>query len=218
MVGYQQDRRRRATFAGSRSDSRRHAADDSRSSPGLSTVCPHALQDRPSPCHGTCGALAARVPQGNCCFPMQAKSAEWPPLRRPRRPQCQGPEMKKAGLATFLGLVLLAPAHAEDDAAQFFKGKTVRIIVGVGVGSGYDLNARLLARHLPDHIPGHPAVVVQNQPGAGSLTMRSEEHTSELQSLRHLVCRLLLEKKKTPSRNPIPPNAPHRTPSRHALR
>ena len=82
--------------------------------------------------------------------------------------------MKKAGLATLIGVALLAPAHAEDDAAQFFKGKTVRIIVGVGVGSGYDLNARLLARHLPDHIPGHPAVVVQNQPGAGSLTMTNQ--------------------------------------------
>jgi tripartite-type tricarboxylate transporter receptor subunit TctC len=82
--------------------------------------------------------------------------------------------MKKAGLATLIGLVLLAPAHGEEDAAQFFKGKTVRIIVGVGVGSGYDLNARLLARHLPDYIPGHPAVIVQNQPGAGSLTMTNQ--------------------------------------------
>jgi tripartite-type tricarboxylate transporter receptor subunit TctC len=82
--------------------------------------------------------------------------------------------MQKAGLATLIGLVFLAPAHAEDDAAQFFKGKTVRIVVGVGVGSGYDLNARLLARHLGDYIPGHPAVIVQNQPGAGSLTMTNQ--------------------------------------------
>ena len=82
--------------------------------------------------------------------------------------------MKKAGLATLLGLVLLAPAHAEDDAAQFFKGKTVRIIVGVGVGSGYDINARLLARYLPKYIPGNPSVIVQNQPGAGSLTMTNQ--------------------------------------------
>ena len=57
--------------------------------------------------------------------------------------------MRTAGLATLLGvtLVALAPARAED-VADFFNGKTVRIIVGVGVGSGYDLNARR-ARALP---------------------------------------------------------------------
>jgi len=81
--------------------------------------------------------------------------------------------MTKAGLATLLLLILLAPARA-DDVADFFRGKTVRIVVGVGVGSGYDLNARLLARHLPNYIPGHPAVIVQNQPGAGSLTMTNQ--------------------------------------------
>jgi tripartite-type tricarboxylate transporter receptor subunit TctC len=89
--------------------------------------------------------------------------------------------MKKAGLATLRLLVpliallipLSAPARAED-VAEFFRGKTVRIIVGVGVGSGYDLNARLLARHLPNYIPGHPTVIVQNQPGAGSLTMTNQ--------------------------------------------
>jgi tripartite-type tricarboxylate transporter receptor subunit TctC len=81
--------------------------------------------------------------------------------------------MKKAGIATLLLLALLVPARAED-VAEFFRGKTVRIIVGVGVGSGYDLNARLLARHLPNYIPGHPTVIVQNQPGAGSLTMTNQ--------------------------------------------
>ncbi len=44
-------------------------------------------------------------------------------------------------------------------------------MVGVGVGSGYDINARLLARHLAAHVPGQPTIIVQNQPGAGSLTM-----------------------------------------------
>jgi tripartite-type tricarboxylate transporter receptor subunit TctC len=84
--------------------------------------------------------------------------------------------MKNAGLATLLCVTLLAlagPARTED-VADFFRGKTVRMIVGVGVGSGYDLNARLLARYLPNHIPGCPAVIVQNQPGAGSLTMTNQ--------------------------------------------
>jgi tripartite-type tricarboxylate transporter receptor subunit TctC len=71
-------------------------------------------------------------------------------------------------------LVAALPAAAQDDVAAFYKGKVVRLVVGVGVGSGYDINARLLARHLPKYIPGNPSVIVQNQPGAGSLTMTNQ--------------------------------------------
>jgi tripartite-type tricarboxylate transporter receptor subunit TctC len=78
--------------------------------------------------------------------------------------------MKKLLLALF-ALFIAAPAMAQDDVAAFYKGKTVRLVVGVGVGSGYDINARLLARHMAAHIPGNPTIIVQNQPGAGSLTM-----------------------------------------------
>src|SRR3982750_1774658 len=82
--------------------------------------------------------------------------------------------MKRFLLA--LGAVLCAalPAQAQDDVAAFYKGKVVRLVVGIGVGSGYDINARLLARYLPKYIPGHPSVIVQNQPGAGSLTMTNQ--------------------------------------------
>jgi tripartite-type tricarboxylate transporter receptor subunit TctC len=69
-----------------------------------------------------------------------------------------------------IGLLAALPAKA-DDVADFYKGKTLRLVVGVGVGSGYDLNARALARHFGAHIPGNPTIIVQNQPGAGSLTM-----------------------------------------------
>jgi tripartite-type tricarboxylate transporter receptor subunit TctC len=79
--------------------------------------------------------------------------------------------MKRLSLALCLIFAATAAAFAQEDAAAFFKGKTVRIVVGVGVGSGYDINARLLARHLGKHIPGNPSVIVQNQPGAGSQTM-----------------------------------------------
>ncbi len=86
--------------------------------------------------------------------------------------------MRRALLAlTFAILTAAAPARA-DDVADFYRGKTVRIIVGVGVGSGYDLNARALARHLGAHIPGNPTVIVQNQPGAGSLTMTNTLYNS----------------------------------------
>src|SRR5262245_29852629 len=61
-----------------------------------------------------------------------------------------------------------APAAAQD-AASFYRGKTVRIVVGFSSGGGYDVYARVLARHLARHIPGTPSVVVQNMPGAASL-------------------------------------------------
>ena len=79
--------------------------------------------------------------------------------------------MKRAVLALAVSLVAGGSSLAQEDVAAFFRGKTLRLVVGVGVGSGYDINARLLARHLAAHIPGQPTIVVQNQPGAGSLTM-----------------------------------------------
>jgi len=67
-----------------------------------------------------------------------------------------------------LGTLFLAAnqAIAQDG---FYKNKTVRIIVGLAAGGGYDLYARTLARHLGKHIPGNPAVVVENMTGAGSI-------------------------------------------------
>jgi tripartite-type tricarboxylate transporter receptor subunit TctC len=52
----------------------------------------------------------------------------------------------------------------------FYQGKTIRIIVGFTSGGLYDQYARILSRHMPKHIPGNPNIVVQNMPGAGSLT------------------------------------------------
>jgi tripartite-type tricarboxylate transporter receptor subunit TctC len=82
----------------------------------------------------------------------------------------------KTLLALAMGLLTCAavPACAQDDVAAFYKGKIVRLVVGIGVGSGYDINARLLARYLPKYIPGNPTVIVQNQPGAGSLSMTNQ--------------------------------------------
>src|ERR1051326_9293405 len=82
--------------------------------------------------------------------------------------------MKRFLLALSLMLGAALPAQAQDDVAAFYKGKIVRLVVGIGVGSGYDINARLLARYLPKYIPGNPSVIVQNQPGAGSLTMTNQ--------------------------------------------
>jgi tripartite-type tricarboxylate transporter receptor subunit TctC len=81
--------------------------------------------------------------------------------------------MKRA-LLTFGFLLDLGSAAPAQDVAAFYAGKTIRLVVGVDVGSGYDVNARLLARYMGAHIPGHPGFIVQNQPGAGSVTMTSQ--------------------------------------------
>src|SRR4051812_36233317 len=80
--------------------------------------------------------------------------------------------LKIGMLGFFIALTAaIDSAVAQEDVANFYRGKTVRIVVGVAVGSGYDLNARVLARAIAARIPGNPTVIVQNQPGAGSLTM-----------------------------------------------
>jgi len=56
-----------------------------------------------------------------------------------------------------------------QSAAEFYRGKTITIVVGSDVGGGYDLTARTVARHLVRHIPGRPNIVVENRPGAGSI-------------------------------------------------
>src|SRR4051812_16190107 len=61
------------------------------------------------------------------------------------------------------------PFLGQAAANDFYAGKTVTLIVGYGPGGGYDLYARLIARHLGKHIPGAPNIVVQNMAGAGSL-------------------------------------------------
>jgi tripartite-type tricarboxylate transporter receptor subunit TctC len=77
-----------------------------------------------------------------------------------------------------LALAAARSVVAQENVAEFYKSRTVRIIVGVAVGSGYDINARVLARHIAAHIPGGPTVIVQNQPGAGSLTMTNALYNS----------------------------------------
>jgi tripartite-type tricarboxylate transporter receptor subunit TctC len=73
-------------------------------------------------------------------------------------------------IALVAALFLAAQAHAQSP-ADFYKGRTVDLYVGYSVGGGYDLYARVLARHMGRHIPGNPTIVVKNMEGAGSLRL-----------------------------------------------
>jgi tripartite-type tricarboxylate transporter receptor subunit TctC len=65
--------------------------------------------------------------------------------------------------------VCLGPATALLAQDDFYRGKTIRLIVGLAPGGGFDSYSRVIARHLGKHIPGNPTTVVENMPGAASL-------------------------------------------------
>lgn len=73
------------------------------------------------------------------------------------------------------GLIALSILGASSgvfaDEAAFFKDRQMRLVVGSAAGAGYDINARLFARHYPTHLGGNPTIIVQNQVGAGSVIM-----------------------------------------------
>jgi len=68
-----------------------------------------------------------------------------------------------------IAALALTPAKAQDG-ASFLKDRPLSLIVGYGTGGGYDVYARHLARHMSRFLPGAPTIIVQNMPGAGSLT------------------------------------------------
>jgi tripartite-type tricarboxylate transporter receptor subunit TctC len=73
-----------------------------------------------------------------------------------------------AALAMITAVLSTAAPALADPVADFYKGKTISLIVGSGPGGGYDLSARLVAQHLPRFVPGNPNVAVRNMPGASS--------------------------------------------------
>ena len=81
--------------------------------------------------------------------------------------------MTRSIINPFLVCLLLASAASSaamaDPIEDFYRGKQIQLIIGFGVGDGFDTYARILARHMPRHIPGRPSIVVQNMPGVGSV-------------------------------------------------
>ena len=71
-------------------------------------------------------------------------------------------------LAAPIVAVSAVPAAAQS-VADFYRGKTIQMIIGVSAGGDYDLRARLLARYMSKHIPGNPKIIPQNMLGAGGL-------------------------------------------------
>ena len=79
----------------------------------------------------------------------------------------------RAGLIA-ISIVSAVHCARAQPSTDFYRSKTVNMVVGSDAGSGYDAYARLVARHIGKHIPGNPSIVVQNHPGAGSITMTNQ--------------------------------------------
>jgi tripartite-type tricarboxylate transporter receptor subunit TctC len=84
--------------------------------------------------------------------------------------------MVPAAQAWWVALVVTGTAWCAGEArsqsaTDFFAGKQLSVLIGTTVGGGYDLYARVLARHMGRHLPGQPTLIAKNLPGAGGLTL-----------------------------------------------
>jgi tripartite-type tricarboxylate transporter receptor subunit TctC len=70
-----------------------------------------------------------------------------------------------------IGLAVAPQPACADPVADFYRGRTVHVLVGVAAGGDYDVHARLIARHIGKYIPGNPTVIPENMTGAGGLKM-----------------------------------------------
>src|SRR5690242_16204790 len=88
------------------------------------------------------------------------------------------PRSQRKNMTMVLRLVLAAalalPAAPAPALAQFYKDKTLTLLVNYGVGGNADTEARVYQQHLAKYIPGHPAIIIRNMPGAGGVTAMNQ--------------------------------------------
>jgi tripartite-type tricarboxylate transporter receptor subunit TctC len=85
--------------------------------------------------------------------------------------------VKRAARTAVLSLVVCAAIASPSPAqpiAEFYRGKTVEILIGAAAAGGYDVASRTLANHMGRHVPGNPTFVVRNMPGATGLLMTNQ--------------------------------------------
>jgi tripartite-type tricarboxylate transporter receptor subunit TctC len=81
--------------------------------------------------------------------------------------------VRSTSIAFGIVAALLAQSAVAAGVEDFYKGKTISLVIGYSVGGGYDLYGRLLARHMGKYVPGQPTIVPQNMTGAGSMRAAS---------------------------------------------
>jgi tripartite-type tricarboxylate transporter receptor subunit TctC len=79
------------------------------------------------------------------------------------------PRLPSILAGAFLTLALLSPCPLSAQEDDFYRGKTISVIIPIGPGGAYDAYARILTRHLGRQIPGHPTIIARNMPGGGGV-------------------------------------------------
>jgi tripartite-type tricarboxylate transporter receptor subunit TctC len=77
-------------------------------------------------------------------------------------------------MLAMIGMDAWTPDPARASTHEFFKGKTIKILIGASAGGAFDTWGRMVGRHLGKHIPGNPVVVVENVTGAGGLILANQ--------------------------------------------
>src|SRR5579863_4204291 len=133
--------------------------------------CEGAWSTRLPPYLRRCINADEQLARGPSVHPPTVSQSRGPPRRSPAGEKSMSGAAAKGFRVALTGaaLMIFGPAAAADEAADFYRGRTITVIVGFGAGGGYDLYARLLAHYLGNHIAGQPNVVVQNMEGAGSV-------------------------------------------------
>ena len=89
--------------------------------------------------------------------------------------------MTKTGASAVIVLLCAAAWPASGSAQtveEFYKSKSITMLIGAGAGGGYDTYARVFARHMPKHLPGHPPIIAKNMPAASGLAAASALYTT----------------------------------------
>src|SRR5215468_1900226 len=114
-----------------------------------------------------CGTIAARAMRGPISHRTSAGLCCGPPSSVPSG-RIDVKSLVQLALFVAAALLACAPTSAQP-AADFYKGKTVTLVVSSSPGGGYDIMARTIAKYLGRHLPGNPRIVISNMPGAGGI-------------------------------------------------
>jgi tripartite-type tricarboxylate transporter receptor subunit TctC len=117
-------------------------------------------------------SVSARPASGNGGAPLIRTGAPLPILPRcdmVARPMIRllTRRLKLVAASALMGALAAAPLRAADD--DFYRGRTITIIIPIGPGGAYDAYARMVSRHLGKHLPGNPTLVARNMPGGGGV-------------------------------------------------
>src|SRR5262249_20731041 len=115
------------------------------------------------------GGAGALRPDSRGGLPVVSKRSTMPPAAVLRRRRCFMPLSVVVRTLVALGALSIASRAQAQSPADFYKGKTVTLLISSAAGGGYDTLARTIANYLGKHIPGTPQVIVKNMAGAGGI-------------------------------------------------